>query len=202
MTPVPGAWPPSEGVPLTAPLFPLPGFHLYPGRVEGLHVFEPRYRKMVEDLLDRRGWLVISSIQEGHEGEALGAPPVYPVATLGEIVRHQRLADGRFLLSIAGLARVRILEVESGEPYRQVQLEPIQEVQAPDGESEELADRLRRALLSRSDTFLELPSDLPTGALADLLLSTLDLPVSRLQRLFEEASVAERARQVLAEVGC
>lgn len=181
-----------------APLFPLPGFYLYPGRVEGLHVFEPRYRKLVADLLDRRGWLVTSSIQEGHEGEALGAPPVYPVASLGEIVHHQRLDDGRFLLSIAGLARVRIREVPSGEPYRQVAFEPLPDVPAPPAEAERLSDRLRRALLQRSQTFLDLPANLPTGALADLLLSTLDLPVGRTQRLFETPSVVERAQGVLA----
>lgn len=183
-----------------APLFPLPGFHLYPGRVEGLHVFEPRYRKMVEDLLDRRGWLVISSIQEGHETAALGAPPVYPVASLAEIVHHQRLPDDRFLLSVAGLARVRIREVPSGEPYRQVAFEPLPDVPAPAGEADQLSDQLRRALLLRSSTFLDLPSDLPTGALADLLLSTLELPVGRAQRHFENPSVAERARGVLGEL--
>lgn len=183
-----------------APLFPLPGFYLYPGRVEGLHIFEQRYRKMVEDLLDHRGWLVISSIQEGHEHDALGAPPVYPVATLGEIVHHQRLEGGRYLVSLAGLSRVRIREVESGEPYRKVAFEPQPDVPASDVQAEALSDRLRRALLARSQTFLDLPQNLPTGALADLLLSTLELPVSRAQRLFENPSVEDRARGVLAEL--
>lgn len=184
-----------------APLFPLPGFHLYPGRIEGLHVFEERYRRMIEDLLDRRGWLVLGSIEEGHEPEAPGAPPVYPVASLAEIVHHQRLEDGRFLLSVAGLTRVRIREVGSAKPYREVAFEPLPEVPASPEETLDLSDRLRRALLARSPTFLDLPRDLTTGALADLLISTLDLPVSRIQHLFQDPRAAERARAVLAELG-
>jgi uncharacterized protein len=184
----------------SAPLFPLPGFYLYPGRVEGLHIFEPRYRRMVEDLLDRRGWLVIGAIQEGHEAEAAGAPPVYPVACLGEIVHHERLPEGRFLVSVAGLTRVRLREVPSSEPYRQVTYEPLPDVPAPTSEADQLSDRLRRALLLRSKTFLDLPPNLPTGALADLLLSTLELPVGRRQELFANPSVRERARGVLAEL--
>lgn len=180
-----------------APLFPLPGYHLYPGRIEGLHVFEPRYRRLVEDLLDRRGWLVLVSIEEGHEGEARGAPPVYPVGTLAEIVHHRRLEDGRFLLSIAGLSRVRLHEVPSDAPYRQVAFEPQPDVPPPPAEAAQLSDLLRAALKERGQAFGELPADLPTGALADLLISTLALPVGRAQHLFEIPSVAARARAAL-----
>lgn len=201
MTEVPRGWPPHEGtaLPRRAPLFPLPDFHLYPGRVEGMHVFERRYRQMVEDLLDDRGWVVIGPIREGHEADAAGSPPIYSVATLGEIARHRRLPDGRYLLLIAGLARVRVREVESDRLYRLAEFEPMQEVPATEAEAEEFAEPLRRAILARAEQFLEIPPDLPLGALADLLLSLLRLPVSRRQAIFEELRAAQRARLVLAE---
>ncbi len=201
MSDIPRGWPPHEGtaLPRRAPLFPLPDFHLYPGRVEGMHVFERRYRQMVEDLLDDRGWVVIGPIREGHEVDAAGSPPVYSIATLGEIARHRKLPDGRYLLLIAGLARVRVREVESDRLYRIAEFEPIQEVPATEAEVEELGEPLRRAILARSEQFLDLPADLPLGALADLLLSLLRLPVSRRQTIFEEPSAAERARLALAE---
>ena len=41
--------------PTELPVFPLPGVFLFPGCVMPLHVFEPRYRQMVSDLLDRHG---------------------------------------------------------------------------------------------------------------------------------------------------
>ncbi|MCB9915216.1 MAG: LON peptidase substrate-binding domain-containing protein [Planctomycetes bacterium] len=182
-----------------APLFPLPKVFLYPSVVLPLHVFEPRYRRMVEDLLDRQGWIVISPIRAGFEDQAAGAPPVYPVGGLGEIVKHTRLPDGRFLITLAGLMRVRIEEVPCETPYRQVAFEPLHEVQ-PDGEAaERLRAELRDAILERSEVFLELPPDLPAGPLSDLLLQNLDLPVDRMSAAFAEPVVQKRAEYALAE---
>lgn len=199
---VPEAWPPNEaGPPIHrfAPLFPLPKVFLYPGTLMPLHVFEPRYRQMVDDLLDRPGLIVICSIQGGHEGEALGAPPVFPVGGLGEIVRHARLPDGRYLVTLAGLARVRLQEIESDRLYRKVEFEVLHEVQPNDEDGAELAEQLRTAILAHSETFLDLPPDLPPGPLTDLLLQTLDLPVEQLQEVYAETEIAVRAQRALAE---
>lgn len=201
MTEVPESWPPevgSDDARSVVPLFPLSKVFLYPGVIMPLHIFEPRYRQMVDDLLDRQGWLVISSIVDGHEQDAEGTPPVYGVAGLGEIVKHTALPDGRYLITLAGLARVRIEEVESDRLYRQVRFEPLREVPPPEEDTEALSDRLRRAILSTSEVFLNLPSDLPPGQLADLLLQNLDLPVDEMQQVFAEYVVVERAELALA----
>lgn len=200
MADVPESWPPggpSPSAPRVAPLFPLPKVFLFPGVVVPLQVFEPRYRQMVADLLDCQGRLVICSIVGGHEDEAAGTPPVYPVAGLGEIVKHTRLPDGRFLITVAGLARVRIREVESDRLYRKVEYEPIQEVQPSRKQAGALCDRLRKAILKSSEVFLNLPPDLPPGQLTDLLLASLDLPVDRLQQAFAEPVVTRRAEIAL-----
>jgi hypothetical protein len=47
-----------------APVFPLPGVFLFPGQIMPLHVFEPRYRQMIEDSLDGPGRLVIGTVLE------------------------------------------------------------------------------------------------------------------------------------------
>lgn len=200
---IPDTWPP-EGAPgpvrRVAPVFPLPKVFLYPGLFLPLHVFEPRYRQMIEDLLDRPGWLVVSSIVAGHEHESAGAPPIYPVGGLGEIVKHTRLADGRFLVTLAGLARVRIREVESDRLYRKVEFEALQEVEPPRKEAGELREKLRQAILGASDVLLNLPPNLSAGSLADLLLQHLDLPVDQMQRAYEEPAIARRARLALRAV--
>jgi len=198
---IPEAWPPmAENVPpRVAPLFPLPKVFLYPNVVMPLHIFEPRYRQMVEDLLDRPGWLVITPIRAGFEEEAGGDPPVYPVGGLGEIVKHTQLPDGRFLITLAGLCRVRIKEVESDRLYRQVRFETLQEV-LPSGEEDAvLRDELRKAILERSEVFLNLPPNLPIGPLSDLLLQNLDLPVDSMCEAFAEPVVARRASYALTE---
>ena len=198
---VPDAWPPQEVALPTqiAPLFPLPKVFLYPNVVMPLHIFEPRYRQMIEDLLDRRGWLVIAPIRSGHEADSLGTPPVYPVGGLGEIIKHSRMPDGRFLVTLAGLGRVRIKEVESDRLYRKVQFEPVQEVFPSGEEDSRLREELRKAILERSDVFLNLPANLPIGPLADLLLQNLDLPVDSMCDAFGEPVVTRRANFALAE---
>jgi ATP-dependent Lon protease len=201
VTDFPESWPPEAeggGGERVVPLFPLSKVFLYPGVIMPLHIFEPRYRQMVDDLLDRQGWLVISSIVDGHEQDAEGTPPVYGVAGLGEIVRHTSLPDGRYLVTLAGLARVRIEEVESEHAYRQVRFEPLREVPPPEEEAEALSERLRQAIFAKSEVFLNLPPDLPAGQLADLLLQHLDLPVDEMQQVFAEYVVAERAELALA----
>lgn len=198
---IPDSWPPAEGsLPAQiAPVFPLPKVFLYPHVVMPLHIFEPRYRQMIDDLLDRRGWLVITPICEGHEAEQIGTPPIYPVGGLGEIVKHTRLDDGRFLVTLAGLGRVHIREVESDRLYRKVQFEPFHEVLPGDEDDARLRDELRKAILERNDAYLNLPEDLPIGPMVDLLLQNLDLPVGAMADAFSEPVVARRAAGVLAQ---
>lgn len=197
----PDGWPPAENTftPRTAPLFPLPKVLLFPNVVMPLHIFEPRYRQMVEDLLDQAGWLVISPIRAGFEEAFAGTPPVYSVAGLGEIVKHARLSDGGYMITVAGLGRVRIQEVESDRLYRQVRFEPLQEIYPPETEDEKLREQLREAILERSEVFLNLPTDLPIGPLSDILLQNLDLPVDSMSDAFAEPVVARRANYALTE---
>ena len=88
---VPSGWPPEEELPQAkvVPLFPLPNLFLFPGTVMPLHIFEPRYRQMIEDSLDGPGRLVIGTVLEGHQDQLADTPPVHEIAGLGEIA-HQK----------------------------------------------------------------------------------------------------------------
>jgi Lon protease-like protein len=153
---------------------------------------------MVEDLLDKRGWLVISAIKAGHEADALEQPPFYNVGGLGEIVGHNHLEDGRFLVTLQGLRRVRVREVESDKPYRMVEFEELQESQ-PTGEGAvAMTVALREAIRERSDEDLEIPEDAPMAPLADLLLHFLKLPAEEMQTAFAEPDAGRRAHIALA----
>ena len=118
---------------------------------------------------------------------------------LGEIVKHTRLPDDRFVISLAGLSRVRIQEVDSERLYRQVRFEPMTEVQPDEAERARLHGELTEAIQARSDAFVDLPDELPVGTLADLLLQSLDLPVEAMAEVYAEPVVARRARFVLDE---
>ena len=179
------------------PLFPLPGLFLFPGTALPLHIFEPRYRQMIEDLLDRTGRLVLGTVVPGHEHELMGAPPVHAIAGLGEIARHERYPDGRFVIFVVGLKRVRLTEVASDRPYRKVEVAPLAEQQPTPAETAALRKELMVAVKARSPSVV-LPPNVPVGQLTDLLLLHLKLDVTTMIELYSQLDVAERARGALA----
>jgi Lon protease-like protein len=100
-------------------IFPLAGALLFPGVHLPLHIFEPRYKAMVNDALarDRR----IGMIQPRGEGEPV---PLFDMGCVGRIADVEALEDGRFNLVLEGLARFTILrELDVTTPFRQVEAE-------------------------------------------------------------------------------
>ncbi len=92
-----------------------------PGSLLPLHVFEPRYRALVADVMDGSGLFAVPQLAPGWESRAGGSPAVHEVAGLGQIVRHQPLDEGRCNLILYGIGRVRIVsEAPVDTPYRQV----------------------------------------------------------------------------------
>jgi Lon protease-like protein len=203
MQPCEGSSPGPDGPQAGAivPMFPLAAVFLFPGTLMPLHIFEPRYRRMIEDSLDGPGRIVMATVLEGHEDELAGAPPVHHIAGLGEIMRHERLPDGRFLILLAGVSRVLIREVPSRAPYRSVEAIPLREVLPEPPREAELRPRIRRALEQRTRDPVEVPDDLPLGQLVDLLLIRLELPPPEMRELFSLTKVEERARRALDHHG-
>ena len=198
----PDSWPPAGAGILTAPrpvpMFPLPGVFLFPGQLMPLHVFEARYRQMIEDSLDSSGRIVIATVREAHRSDLAGSPPVEPIAGIGEIARHERLDDGRFLLWLCGLGRVRIEEVETDRLYRRVKVQPVTDVPATQEEDDELRPLLIEAVLRRTGTDLGEHGEVHLAVLADVLAQCLTVPETVMVDLHAEADVAERARKALA----
>lgn len=196
---VPEAWPPAQvdaAARPIVPLFPLSGVFLFPGTLLPLHIFEPRYRQMVEDCLDGPGRVVIGTPLEGECGPA---PAVHCVAGLGEIARHERLDDGRFVILLAGLSRVRVHEVGSDRLYRRVAAEPLAETPVDGARAVQLRERLVRAVQARVSERLERLEEIPLGNLTDLLLLRLQIPQAAMQDLYSQLAVADRAEGALAE---
>jgi Lon protease-like protein len=75
------------------PVFPLPNFFLFPGTAVPLHIFEPRYRQLIEDLLDGPGRLAMAAVSDEDAARGLQNPPFFSIGGLGEI-RHRRFPDG------------------------------------------------------------------------------------------------------------
>ncbi|MCU0518983.1 MAG: LON peptidase substrate-binding domain-containing protein [Oscillatoria sp. Prado101] len=142
------------------PLFPLPEVVLFPGRPLPLHIFEYRYRIMMNTILetDRRfGVLMVDPVQ----GQ---------IATVGccaEILQFQRLPDDRMKIWTLGQQRFRVLEYVREKPYRVGLVEwledqpPAKDLRSLAAEVEELLRDVVRLSAKLMDQKIELPEDIP-----------------------------------------
>jgi Lon protease-like protein len=119
------------------PLFPL-GTPLFPGVVLPLQVFEPRYRRLMHDLLahpeagDRRFFGVVA-IRQGWEVEKVApAEALYDVGCVARVQAVRQRADGGFRIVTVGGQRFRLLDVVVGEdpPYLQGRVEWLADEEA------------------------------------------------------------------------
>ena len=180
------------------PVFPLPDYYLFPGVVAPLHVFETRYRQMMEDLMDGPGRLVLTPFgaetPRSERGPVLGA-----VGTLAEIVQHEQLEDGRWVMIVAALGRVAIEEVESERLYRKVDAVLVADAD-PDGvDVDGLRTRLIAALHQRAEGPWEAPAGTSIGRLADLLLHALALDLEHQVQAYGELDPLARAELALQQ---
>jgi Lon protease-like protein len=189
-----------------ARLFPLPNVVLFPNLLQGLHIFEPRYRQMTADALDGDRLIAMVLPRPGWETCYEGRPPLHAVGCLGKIITDQRLPDGRFNLQLRGLVRVRIAEeLETGRLYRSARVEVLAEVDEPtSGVESELRKEITGAIPTWSarrpytqEMFGRLlGSALPLATVVDVLAFALPLPVEVKQQLLEDRAITQRARRL------
>lgn len=186
-------------------LFPLPGVVLLPHVVIPLHLFEPRYRQLMEDTLAGGDGLITMVLAQGEPPPPGQKPIIADVACIGRVIQHQRLPDGRFNLLLRGRRRVLLLgELERDTPYRQSRAELIPELDNLDGTFAPRLEliRLFRGTMQRShplspDLISYLESDVPLGALTDLIAHALNLPAATKQEFLAEPSADRRAEALV-----
>ncbi|TFV50291.1 LON peptidase substrate-binding domain-containing protein [Blastococcus sp. TF02A-35] len=155
------------------PLFPL-GRPLFPGVVLPLQIFEPRYRRLMHDLLslpehDDHRFFGVVAIRQGWEVERVApAAALYDIGCVARLRRVQPQPDGGFRIVTVGGERFRLLDVVVGDdpPYLQAEVEWLAEEEAAEeaaGDAESVADGSALALPSD-----ELASSVARGSM-DLL---------------------------------
>jgi Lon protease-like protein len=195
----------------SVPIFPLPETVLFPSVALPLHLFEPRYLQMAEDILSGDRLMVIVLLKPGWQEDYYGAPPVHDIATLGRVASHERLPDGRFHVNLQGVERVRLLPAEgderiAGKLYRVRAVSSAPELSVPaEVSTVELSLRLRalfRELEEKSGRAEgSIPKDgLGFDALVNRISSLVDLPPAVKQRLLEHDDLLARARALEGHV--
>ena len=125
----------------TLPIFPLP-LVLFPGVTIPLHIFEPRYRSMLADCLERDRRFGIVFLAEGASEETLGIGG--DVGCVAHVLTHEELADGRSNITVAGRDRFTLRAyVTSPLPYHLGMVVPYEDAPEPVALLEPLATRVR-----------------------------------------------------------
>ncbi|MEM7753256.1 MAG: LON peptidase substrate-binding domain-containing protein [Pseudomonadota bacterium] len=99
-------------LPDTIPVFPLPGALLLPRSRLPLHIFEPRYLAMIEDCM-KTPTRLIGMIQP-RNGQMSGDPKLHSIGCAGRLTAFSETEDGRYMITLSGLSRFRVLEEVDG----------------------------------------------------------------------------------------
>lgn len=135
------------------PVFPLAGALLLPGGQMPLNIFEPRYLAMVDDAMDgdRLIGMVQPALKQPSSGH--GDPVLCEVGCLGRITAFQETGDGRYLISLSGICRYRILEeIKGRNGYRKCRIGVFAEELEPEDSGEEID---RESLLKTFRNYLD-----------------------------------------------
>jgi len=108
-------------LPDVLPVFPIAGVLLLPGGQLPLNIFEPRYLAMFDAAMagNRLIGMIQPALNEGLTGDILPErPTLCQVGCIGRITSLTETGDGRYITSLGGICRFRLLdEVNSTKPY-------------------------------------------------------------------------------------
>ena len=179
------------------PLFPLNSV-LFPGATLPLHIFEERYKKMVNLCLESNSPFGVLLIRSGSEVDEAAEP--FEIGTTARIVRVQHLDAGRMNLICLGEQRFRLSRQVSKTPYLVSEVEPLQSIDGEGQEAKDVADtvaalfaeyhRLYLAVSNQWTRQIGMPG--APSELADFVASRMAVDPWTKQRLLEELSVRRR----------
>ena len=193
----------TQEIPSILPVMVLHGITLFPNAMLPLHIFEPRYRSMLEEALGTGRMLAVAMPRDEEESD------VEMVAGAGLVRACVRNADGTSNLILQGICRVRFTTWEQREPYRLARFETLASFSDQEDHSEVMAvgvTRLHALCFRYKEQGMELPAQFEAylnqitnvGVITDLVSSTLVADSRVRQDLLEELEIPKRLEMLLA----
>lgn len=190
----------------TLPLLPVRDLVVYPFMILPLFVGRETSIKAVEEALNNTDRLILLSSQKDITAETPSPSEIYDLGTVAMIMRMRKLPDGRIKILIQGLAKARVKEFVSTEPFYQVKVEKVlaQQVTAAPSTVEALARTVKENLekiislgkILSPDIMMVLEDIQDPGRLSDLVASNLNLKVSDAQIVLEIMDPVERLSHI------
>ena len=182
----------------------------FPNAITPLHIFEPRYCKMLKDVMEKDKTFGVIYRPSAEEGGLTPAPDRVPLGSVGcavEVAVVQELPDGRSNILCVGGARFRLLQYIEGEQYLQAEVdffedEPTFEDLSVEAERAKTAfnrllaanRKIKEDREMEEDEVPDLPND--PQALSFIVTAYLDIELSEKQELLEMIDTGERLREV------
>jgi len=190
----------STELPATLPVMVLPGVTLFPNALLPLHIFETRYRLMLEEALGDCRMLAMAMPRDKEERE------VELIAGAGLVRACIRNEDGTSNLILQGVSRVRFTGWEQTEPFRIARIEPVESREGDQNGIESRVTQLHALCARFKEQGIELPSQFEAylnqitniGVITDLVASTLVADSRVRQMLLEEVEIPRRLEKLLA----
>jgi Lon protease-like protein len=193
-------------------LFPLPNLVVFPHVMQPLHIFEPRYRAMLEEALADDRLIGMALLAPGWEKDYEGRPPLRAVGCLCRVATYHKTDEGSYNVLVVGLRRMVIeRELPPAKLFRTAKAR-LCEDEYPDASMAERPELQRRLLEAFKRVLPRIPeaheqldqllgSEIPLGMLTDIVAYTLDIDLDFKERLLTEAGVDRRAKLLLEHLG-
>ncbi|MEA1866887.1 MAG: LON peptidase substrate-binding domain-containing protein, partial [Thermodesulfobacteriota bacterium] len=183
------------------PVLPGKELVLFPHMVVSWVVEQPNLVKLVDDALATDRTVAVLS-EKKTDDKSLG---FHNIGTVGLILRMAKNEEGHARLIVQGVTRVRLLEITEEEPYIKAKVEPVQHIDSHDLEIQALAVNARQIFTKVLDLSPNLPRELgamimgveDSGALADIVISHLNISTDDKQTVLEALDVKERLQAAL-----
>lgn len=196
-------------MPEMVPVITLPNTVFFPQALLPLHIFEPRYRRMLGEVLATNRLFAVARLDAARASAPGAHEPPHRIATVGIVRACQKADDDTSNLLLQGLSRVEIREIVREHPYRIIAVQPLSST--PGGNTTQLEIQRLQALrllqLRRKygtpmpkgmTQFLESIEDHDT--FADVAVFNLCEDSALKQRLLEELDTRRRLQLFVAQL--
>jgi len=189
-------------------LFPLPNLVLFPGVVQALNLFEPRYRQLMDDVMDDDHLITMALVKPDPVNLTMPVPEICQTVCVGKVMTHAKLENGTYNLLLAGVSRAIIVdELASDTLYRQAKVKLIRERSLLEEDDQSLRAKLIQLFKSSRASDAQFDEEaldnlvsnrIEVGQLTDLIAYASGISPMEQQRILEINDVRKRAEILIS----
>ena len=183
------------------PLFPLDNVVFFPSTILPLHIFEERYKQMVQDSSDSHN-LICMTLLNPEMGQE-DSESLANTGCIGRIINNEESDDGKKNIILYGLKRIEITKVLYDKPYREVEIKIIETSSSDNSEAFkkrilDLTNKWNLLLDGYTDDYkIKIENSSTLSKITDSLSSSMVAKASDRQLLLEEFDEKIRAEKII-----